>query len=54
MLAGLGLELLPGFLLTTKYEHLAVLDLKRNLLALLPSELFLNLTRLQEVDVSEV
>lgn len=34
--------------------HITVLDLKRNALQLLPSELFLCLTQLQEMDAREV
>lgn len=57
-LARLGIDALPESLLTTNRSselgHIVVLDLKHNALQLLPSELFLCLTQLQEVDASEV
>lgn len=54
ILSGLDLDVLPHALLAAKHDRLVVLHLQRNKLALLPSELFLNLSELQEIDVSEV
>lgn len=54
ILSGLDLDVLPHALLAVKHDRLVVLHLQRNKLALLPSELFLRLTELQEIDVSEV
>lgn len=54
VLSGLGLDALPDVLLSAKHDRLSVLQLQRNTLALLPSELFLNLKGLQEMDVSKV
>lgn len=57
-LARLGMTSLPEAILMPKARslvaHITVLDLKRNALQLLPSELFLCLTQLQEMDASEV
>lgn len=57
-LARLGIDTLPEDLLesrsNTEVVHLIVLDLKQNILQLLPSELFMCLSSLQELDVSEV
>ena len=57
-LAKLGITFLPEAILTPKARnlvaHITILDLKQNALQLLPSELFLCLTQLQEMDASEV
>lgn len=57
-LARLDMDILPESILEqrdcTQVAHIRVLDLKHNALQLLPSELFLCLTQLQEVDVSKV
>lgn len=54
-LAGLGIDTLPDALCTTsRVTHVTMLNLKNNNLQLLPSELFLCLTQLEEVDVSKV
>lgn len=54
-LKGLGVDVVPDSLLAPKDTgHLEGLDLKRNSLQLLPSELFLSLNQLQELDISEV
>lgn len=52
------MAILPEAILTPNTRslvaHITVLDLKQNALQLLPSELFLCLTQLQEMDASEV
>ena len=57
-LARLGITSLPEAILMPKAKglvtHITVLDLKQNALQLLPSELFLCLTQLQELDASQV
>lgn len=54
-LARLGIDMLPERLrATSRVTHITVLDLKHNRLQLLPSELFLCLTQLEDLDVSEV
>lgn len=57
-LARLGMTTLPEAILMPKASslvaHITVLDLKQNALQLLPSELFLCLSQLQEIDASEV
>ena len=54
-LARLGINMLPDALSTSsRVIHITVLDLKHNSLQLLPSELFLCLTQLEEIDVSQV
>lgn len=55
-LARLGIDALPEAFSDTssRMTHITALDLKHNKLKLLPSELFLCLTQLEEVDISEV
>lgn len=54
-LARLGIDVLPDALsASSRVTHITVLNLKHNSLQLLPSELFMCLTQLEEVDVSEV
>lgn len=55
-LARLGIDVLPNALSAScsRVTHVTVLDLKHNSLQLLPSRLFLCLTQLEEVDVSQV
>ena len=57
-LVRLGMAILPEAILTPNARslvaHITVLDLKQNALQLLPSELFLCLTQLQELDASQV
>ena len=54
-LARLGIDVLPDALsASSRVTHITVLNLKHNSLQLVPSELFLCLTQLQEVDVSQV
>lgn len=55
-LARLGIDALPEALSDTssRTAHITMLDLKHNKLQLLPSELFMCLTQLEEVDISEV
>lgn len=54
-LARLGIDMLPEELsITSRVTHITALDLKHNRLQLLPSELFLCLTQLEDLDVSEV
>eukprot|EP00903_Cladosiphon_okamuranus_P005338 g5336.t1 len=53
-LAKLGIDVLPGALTaSSRVTHINVLDLKHNALQLLPCELFLCLTQLEEIDVSQ-
>lgn len=54
-LARIGIDALPGELTASnRVTHITVLDLKHNALQILPSEVFLCLTQLEEVDVSKV
>lgn len=54
-LARLGIDVLPDALsASSRVTHITVLDLKQNSFQLLPSELFLCLTQLEDVDVSQV
>lgn len=55
-LARLEIDMLPERLMATNSSvtHITVLDLKHNRLQLLPCELFLCLTQLEELDVSQV
>jgi len=54
-LARLGIAAMPEALIaSSRMPHIKVLDLKHNKLQLIPSELFLCLTHLQEFDISKV
>ncbi|CAM9338449.1 unnamed protein product [Ectocarpus sp. 8 AP-2014] len=53
-LARIGIDALPGDLTASnRVTHITVLDLKHNALQILPSELFLCVTQLEEVDASK-
>lgn len=53
-LSRLLLGVLPEALVSKRIEHLLVLNLRRNNLEILPCELFLRQTQLEELNVSEV
>lgn len=53
-LSRLLLGVLPEALVAKRIEHLLVLNLRRNNLEILPCELFLRQTQLEELNVSEV
>lgn len=54
-LARIGIDALPGDLTASnRVTHITVLDLKHNALQIFPSELFLCVSQLEEVDASKV